>query len=71
MPINDLLDWIFGARGALVVVGACALVAQVLPAPVEDAPTWWRVVYRAINIVGGNSFKAANADDVAASKKDN
>lgn len=70
MDINALLDWLFGAKVGLAIVGVCAVLAQALPAPGDDAPVWWRLVYRVVNIVGANNFRAANADDVAASKKD-
>lgn len=65
--INDL----FGTYAGLVlsIMGVCAAVAALLPAPTEDSNVVYRVLYKALNVLAANVGKAKNADDVAAQKK--
>ena len=65
--INDL----FGTYAGLVlsIMGVCAAVAALLPAPTEDSNVVYRVLYKVLNVLAANVGKAKNADDVAAQKK--
>ena len=65
--IND----VFGSYAGLVlsIMGVCAAVAALLPAPAEDSNVVYRVLYKALNVLAANVGKAKNADDVAAQKK--
>ena len=64
--IND----IFGSYAGLVLslMGVCAAVCALLPAPAEDSNAVYRVVYKILNWIGCNVKKAANADDTAQKK---
>lgn len=65
--INDL----FGSYAGLVLslMGVCAAVAALLPAPAEGGSVIYRVLYKLLNVLAVNVGKAKNADDVAAQKK--
>ncbi len=64
--INDM----FGSYAGLVLslMGVCAAVCALLPAPAEDSNAVYRVVYKILNWIGCNVKKAANADDTAQKK---
>lgn len=64
--IND----IFGSYAGLVLslMGVCAAVCALLPAPAEDSDVVYRAVYKILNWIGCNVKKAANADDTAQKK---
>ena len=64
--IND----IFGSYAGLVLslMGVCAAVCALLPAPTENSNVVYRVVYKILNWIGCNVKKAANADDTAQKK---
>ena len=64
--IND----IFGSYAGLVLslMGVCAAVCALLPAPAEDSNVVYRGVYKILNWIGCNVKKAANADDTAQKK---
>lgn len=57
--INDM----FGSYAGLVLslMGVCAAVCALLPAPAEDSNAVYRVVYKILNWIGCNVKKAANA----------
>lgn len=65
--INDM----FGSYAGLVLslMGVCAAVCALLPAPAEDSNVVYRVVYKILNWIGCNVKKAANADDTAQAQK--
>ena len=65
--IND----IFGSYAGLVLslMGVCAAVCALLPAPAEDSNVVYRVVYKILNWIAMNIGKAENADDAALAQK--
>lgn len=64
--INDM----FGSYAGLVLslMGVCAAVCALLPAPAENSNVVYRAVYKILNWIGCNVKKAANADDTAQKK---
>lgn len=64
--VND----IFGSYAGLVLslMGVCAAVCALLPAPTENSNVVYRVVYKILNWIGCNVKKASNADDTAQKK---
>ena len=60
----------FGSYAGLVLslMGVCAAVAALLPAPAEDSGLFYRVVYKALNLLAVNVGRARNADDAAQDK---
>ena len=69
--MEELITDLFGSYAGLVLslMGVCAAVAALLPAPDEDSNVVYRVLYKALNVLAANVGKAKNADDVAAQKK--
>ena len=64
--INDMCGSYAGL--VLSLMGVCAAVCALLPAPAEDSNAVYRVVYKILNWIGCNVKKAANADDTAQKK---
>lgn len=50
------------------VCGCAAWICTLLPAPTEQSGVAYRALYTVLNWLGANKGKAANADDVSASK---
>ncbi len=69
--MEDLLTEIFGSWGGVVLslMGVCAAVAALLPAPSEDSGVVYRVLYRALNLLAVNVGRAKNADEATEEKK--
>lgn len=69
--MEDIITRFFGdyAPLALAVMGVCAAVAALLPAPDEKSGKMYRALYAALNLLAVNVGKAANADDVKAREK--
>lgn len=44
-------------------IGACAVLASVLPRPGAESKWFWRVLYAVINAIGFNVWRARNAKD--------
>lgn len=65
--INDM----FGSYAGLVLslMGVCAAVCALLPAPTESSGYVYRVVYKILNWIAMNIGKAENADDAAQAQK--
>ena len=49
---------------ALAVVGLAAKIDAIAPQATEASPAWWRVVRRALDVLGGNWGNATNAPAV-------
>ena len=64
--VNDICGSYAGL--VLSLMGLCAAVCALLPAPAEDSNAVYRVVYKILNWIGCNVKKAANADDTAQKK---
>ena len=64
--MEEIVNSVFGSYAGLVLslMGVCAAVAALLPAPGEDAGTFYRVLYKVLNLLAVNVGKARNADDV-------
>ena len=62
MDINTFAG-LFGQYSELVlaIIGVCAAVAALLPAPGAEAGKWYRLVYRIINALAANVRHARNA----------
>ena len=54
---------------ALSLMGVCAAVAALLPAPSEQSGTAYRVLYKLLNLLAVNVGRAKNADDAAQERK--
>ena len=69
--MEELITELFGSYAALVlsVMGVCAAVAALLPAPAADGNVVYRAVYKVLNWLAMNVGKARNADDAAQEKK--
>ena len=69
--MEELLNEIFGSFAglALSLMGVCAAVAALLPAPTGTSGTAYRVLYRVLNLLAVNVGRARNADDAAQEKK--
>lgn len=49
-------------------IGACAVLASVLPRPGENSTLYWRILYAVINAVGFNVWRARNLKDAKSAK---
>ena len=69
--MEQLISDMFGSYAGLVLslMGVCAAVAALLPAPGEKSGAIYRAVYAAPNLLAVNVGKARNADDVAGQAK--
>lgn len=69
--MEELISELFGSYAGLVlaIMGVCAAVAALLPAPTEDSTVVYRWVYKVLNWLAMNIGKAKNADDAAQEKK--
>lgn len=69
--MEELISELFGSYAGLVlsIIGVCAAVAALLPAPTEDSNVVYRWVYKVLNWLAMNVGKAKNADDAAQEKK--
>lgn len=65
--MTDFINDVFGSYAGLVLslMGVCAAVSALLPAPSESSGAWYRVIYRVLNFFAVNFGKAKNADDAA------
>lgn len=65
--MTDFINDVFGSYAGLVLslMGVCAAVSALLPAPSESSGAWYRVLYRVLNFFAVNFGKAKNADDAA------
>ena len=63
--MEQFISDMFGSYAGLVLslMGVCAAVCALLPAPAEDSNAVYRVVYKILNWIGCNKGKAKNADD--------
>ena len=68
--MEELITDLFGTYAGLVlsIMGVCAAVAALLPAPTEDSNVVYKAVYKVLNWLAMNIGKAKNADDVAQNK---
>lgn len=69
--MEELISELFGSYAGLVlaIIGVCAAVSALLPAPTEDSNVVYRWVYKVLNWLAMNIGKAKNADDAAQEKK--
>lgn len=69
--MEEIITELFGSYAGLVlsVMGVCAAVAALLPAPTEDSNVVYKAVYKVLNWLAMNIGKARNADDVAQEKR--
>ena len=69
--MEEIITDMFGTYAGLVlsIMGVCAAVAALLPAPAEDSNVVYKGVYRVLNWLAMNVGKAKNADDAAQEKK--
>lgn len=69
--MEDIIMQFFGDYAPLVlsIMGVCAAVCALLPAPTESSGIVYRVIYKILNWIGCNVKKAANADDAAQAQK--
>ena len=69
--MEEMITELFGSYAGLVlaIIGVCAAVSALLPAPTEDSNVVYRWVYKVLNWLAMNIGKAKNADDAAQEKK--
>lgn len=69
--MEELISELFGSYAGLVlaIIGVCAAISALLPAPTEDSNVVYRWVYKVLNWLAMNIGKAKNADDAAQEKK--
>ena len=69
--MEEMIMEVCGSYAGLVLslMGVCAAVAALLPAPSEQSGTVYRVLYRLLNLLAVNVGRARNADDAAQEKK--
>ena len=65
--MTEFINDVFGSYAGLVLslMGVCAAVSALLPAPSESSGAWYRVIYRVLNFFAVNFGKAKNPDDAA------
>lgn len=65
--MTEFINDVFGSYAGLVLslMGVCAAVSALLPAPSESSGAWYRVLYKVLNFFAVNFGKAKNADDAA------
>lgn len=68
--MEEFITEIFGSYAGLVlsIMGVCAAIATLLPAPAEDSNIVYKCVYKVLNFIAMNIGKATNADDAKAKK---
>lgn len=69
--MEEIISELFGSYAGLVlaIMGVCAAVSALLPAPTEDSNVVYKAVYKVLNWLGANIGKAKNADDAAQENK--
>ena len=69
--MDEMIMEVCGSYAGLVLslMGVCAAVAALLPAPSEESGAVYRVLYRLLNLLAVNVGRARNADDAAQEKK--
>lgn len=69
--MEELISELFGSYAGLVlaIIGVCAAISALLPAPTEDSNVVYKSVYKVLNWLAMNIGKAKNADDAAQEKK--
>ncbi len=69
--MEELISEVFGSYAGLVlaVMGVCAAVSALLPAPSETSGTPYRVLHRVLNVLAANVGRAKNADESGSGKK--
>ncbi len=69
--MEEVISDIFGSYAGLVlsIMGVCAAVSALLPAPSETSGTLYRVIYRVLNVLAANVGRARNADETSGSGK--
>ena len=69
--MDQFFNDFFGSYAGLVLslMGVCAAVCALLPAPAEDSNVVYRVVYKNKNRIAMNISKAENADAAAQAQK--
>lgn len=69
--MEEFISEIFGSYAGLVlsVMGVCAAVSALLPAPSDSSGTIYRVIYRVLNLLAANVGRARNADDASGNGK--
>ncbi|WP_294558281.1 hypothetical protein [uncultured Mailhella sp.] len=69
--MEEMIMEVCGSYAGLVLslMGVCAAVAALLPAPSEKSGAVYRVLYRLLNLLAVNVGRARNADDAAQEKK--
>ena len=65
--VND----VFGSYAGLILtlMGVCAAVCALLPAPTETSNTFYKAIYKVLNWIAMNIGKATNADDAEQTQK--
>ena len=69
--MEEMIMDVCGEYAALVfaLMGVCAAVAALLPAPSTEIGKAYRVLYRLLNVLAVNVGRAKNADDAAQERK--
>ncbi|WP_273524129.1 hypothetical protein [Mailhella massiliensis] len=69
--MEEMIMDVCGEYAALVfaLMGVCAAVAALLPAPSTESGKAYRVLYRLLNVLAVNVGRAKNADDAAQERK--
>lgn len=69
--MEELISELFGSYAGLVlaIMGVCAAVSALLPAPSEQSGAVYRVLYKLLNLLAVNVGRAKNADDAAQERK--
>lgn len=69
--MEEFINEVFGSYAGLVlsVMGVCAAVSALLPAPSDASGTWYRALYGVLNFFAVNVGRARNADDAEKDRK--